>query len=333
MATERDIADVARELREFAKTGLLVKTVSTQARVLDKCTVLHGLPQIQRADTNRTTPRFEYLVQAIVDAIDDIELSGHRADAAILRVLFGLVDTLRIGDWARRQEQAARMCGVGRDHFRRNLQQPLLVAVAERLLSGDHSRTEKNGTTIADGSLVAVPTQATLTDQMVHYVRNNQPRTAQLLELSTATIGTMLDALRESGTETKLLVANPYRSSSTWQQERVWMTLVDRFRQDFVDHRNLEVRIHDVPPSLRGRLIGEWVSLGWYTYRDDARYPANDPNATLIWGHDNAMVHGNVGTEPGRVLAGWFQLEFERLWRHRLTRRGHDVLRLLGLED
>jgi hypothetical protein len=112
------------------------------------------------------------------------------------------------------------------------------------------------------------------------------------------------------------------------------MTLLNRFQRDFAGYANLEVRMYDVPPSLRGRLIGDWFSLGWYTYRDDARLEAaEDPNAALIFGHDNAMIHGSVVSNSGAVLAEWFRKEFERLWRHRLTRRGSDVGRTLGLQD
>jgi hypothetical protein len=91
--------------------------------------------------------------------------------------------------------------------------------------------------------------------------------------------------------------------------------------------------MYEAPPGLRGRLIGDRVSLGWYTYRDDTLYPPGNPNATLIWGHDNAMVHGDSTSGPGTILAEWFRLEFERVWRHRLTRKGAEVLQMLGLVD
>lgn len=330
MIDDRDVADAARELREFAKTGLHVTEVAIQSRVLTKCPVLRELPQTRRADTERPTPKFQYLVQAIVDAIDEIDMGGHPSDANVLRLLFGLAGTVRRGDWSRRQEEAARACGVGKDHFRRNLQEPLLAAIADRLLVGARPRssdTESQHT----GYLGAVSTQDELTEQLITHIIDSRPATAFLLELSTATIGTILEALRKVETQTKLLVANPYASHSAWQQERVWMTLVDRFQNVFLGYDSIEVRMYDVPSGLRGRLIGDQISLGWYTHRDDTRYPQRDPNATVIWGHDNAMVHGSVDSEPGCVLANWFKLEFERLWRHRLTHRGQDVQRMLGL--
>lgn len=338
LISERDLSDAARELREFAKAGLLARGAAAQARVLEKCRVLRDLPQTRRADTKRPTPKFEYLVQAIVDAVDEIELSGHQSDAAVLRILFGLADNTRRSDWGYRQEQAGRACGVGRDQFRRNLQEPLLLAVAERLFYGTRSRARQGDPVARNdngqlGHLRAVATQDGFIDDLVRHINDNRPTTAALLELSTATIGPVLEALRDARTETRLLVANPYSSTSSWQQERVWMTLVDRFQRTFVGFRDLEVRMYGVPPGLRGRLIGERVSLGWYTHRDDTRYPVEDPNATLIWGHDNVTVHGDAASGSGAVLAGWFQLEFERLWRHRSTRRGGEVLRMLGLQD
>jgi hypothetical protein len=333
MASDRVLENAANEVKEFAKMGLLRKSVPAQDKVLLKCPSLRELPQTQEAASELPTPQFEYLVQAIVDAVDAIELRGHRLDAASLRALFGLVDPVRRANWSRRQEEAARVQGVGRDHFRRNLQAPLLKAIAELLLSGSSEQATKNAE-IQEQFLSAAPTQDGLVTWMTKYIVDNTPREAILLELSTATIGPILDALRAANVEARLLVANPYMAQSAWLQERHWMTLLNRFQRDFAGYANLEVRMYDVPPSLRGRLIGDWFSLGWYTYRDDARLEAaEDPNAALIFGHDNAMIHGSVVSNSGAVLAEWFRKEFERLWRHRLTRRGSDVGRTLGLQD
>lgn len=332
MASNKDLENVAKEVKEFAKMGLLRKSVPAQANVLSKCPLLRDLPQTQKAASELPTPQFEYLVQAIVDAVDAIELRGHQLDAASLRALFGLVDPVRRANWARRQEEAARVQGVGKDHFRRHPQTPLLEAVAELLLSGGSEQSTENSE-IQEQSLSTAATQDGFVTWMARYIADNTPREALLLELSTATIGPIIDALRAANVEARLLVANPYMTQSAWLQERSRMTLLNRFQRDFVGYTNLEVRMYDVPPSLRGRLIGDWFSLGWYTYRDDTRLETEDPNAALIFGHDNAMVHGSVVSDSGAVLAEWFRKEFERLWRHRRTRRGSNVGRTLGLQD
>jgi hypothetical protein len=325
---DRDLEGLAGEIKEFAKMGLLRKSVAAQAAVLGKCPQLRELPATRRAGTTKATPRFEYLVQAIVDAIDAIELRGHDADAEVLRALFGLTEQVRRSGWAHRQDTAAALYGVGRDQFRRNIQPALLTAVAEALVS--------NGVAIGldegEQSLRAAPQQDGLLDHAVRLIERERPREAHLLELSTATIEPILEALRDADVDTKLLVANPYKSTSTWQQERSSMTLVDRYQGIFSTHPRLEVRMYSVPPSLRGRLVGDHIQLGWYTYRDDIRHDSESPDAALIWGHDNAMVYGSASSPHGSVLAGWFRREFWRLWRHRLTRRGPEVLRTLGLE-
>jgi len=329
MVSERDLEDAANEVKEFAKMGLLRKSVPAQASVLSKCPLLRELPQTQKAETERPTPKFEYLVQAIVDAVDEIELRGHRTDAAVLRALLGLVDPVRRANWALRQQEAARIQSVGRDHFRRNLQAPLLKAVAELLLFKS-SEQDTGRDKIQERSLSAVATQDGLVPWMAKYIIDSMPREALLLEMSTATIGPIIEALSATNVSVKLLVANPYTVKSSWLQQRSRTTLLDRFGGAFVGYSNLEVRMYGVPPGLRGRLIGDWLSLGWYTHRDDTRLEAEDPNAALIWGHDNAMIHGHVESDSGAVLADWFRREFERLWRHRLTRLSPDVERTLG---
>lgn len=268
MPIDRDLEMVAAEVREFAKMGLLKRGVQSQAMVLNKCPTLSNLPATLKANSDRPTPRFEYLVQAIVDAIDAVDLRGHQADATVLRALFGLVDPVRRANWARRQEEAARLHGVGRDHFRRHLQQPLLTAIAEILLGGcAESGIRKN-----EGSLQAASAQDVLIEETIKYITDQATGEALLIELSTATIGLLIEALQSARVPAKLLVANPHVSRSAWQQERCWMTLVDRFHGIFGGYPELEVRLYDVPPSVRGRLIGDTLCLGWYTYRDDTRY-------------------------------------------------------------
>lgn len=323
------LEQLAGEVKEFAKMGLRRKDVAAQAAVLRKCPNLRDLPATRKAGTASATPRFEYLVQAIVDAIDSIEMRGHSSDAQVLRILFGLSDEARRSGWAYRQDRAASQYGVGRDQFRRNIQPALMMEVAETLAAANGDAEAG----YAESAVGAVATQDGLVQLLEQYIRENRPAEALLLELSTATIYPILAALREIDVPTRLLVANPYKSSSPWQQERSWMTLVEHHRKLFQSHASLEVRMYSVPPSLRGRVIDDHIQLGWYTYRDDVRYEKESPDAALIWGHDNAMVHGSVSSDAGAILTHWFNREFERLWRHRLTRRGADVTRMLGLLD
>jgi hypothetical protein len=104
------------------------------------------------------------------------------------------------------------------------------------------------------------------------------------------------------------------------------------------DSRTFSVRTYAVPPSLRGRSVDSLIALGWYTYRDNKRIDRSEGSTTEIWGHDNALILGDVGNPGGAALADWFRREFDRLWTHRLTRdasflRDQDGIPPLALGD
>ena len=142
--------------------------------------------------------------------------------------------------------------GVGRDHFRRNLQAPLLKAIAELLLSGSSEQATKNAE-IQEQFLSAAPTQDGLVTWMTKYIVDNTPREAILLELSTATIGPILDALRAANVEARLLVANPYMAQSAWLQERHWMVAVGTALTGGPPHRSQRAELpHWAPASGSG---------------------------------------------------------------------------------
>lgn len=345
MCESTRLTAAAKEVREFAKIGLRDDSTQRRIRLLERAPILRNLPAVKAAGED-STPQFEYLVQAIIDVIDSIDgqvgaanLAGseeittsRRLEADALRTLFGLTEHSRRATWQKRQGDAARTLSISWEHFRKKTQGALLCVIAEQLLLTVDTKGHAPQSFLLDGNLMAFGTQADIEEDVVAYIRQSSPRRAVLLELSTATIGPILLALRDVDAHIRLLVSNPYKATAMWHQERIWMTLVGRLQRDFKGYDGLDMRIYDVPPRLRGRLIGDLIALGWYTTRDNKRLESMNPAATEVWGHDNAFVAGNASRESGQILASWFKREFDRLWHHRLTVGGSEMMRLLGLD-
>jgi hypothetical protein len=324
------IGKVALELRQFGKTGLNDDSAQRRRRLLERCPVLRDLTPVQTAGSD-SRAQYEYLIQTIIDAVDvigqtaptpastsPVTLPSESArEAEALRALFGLTSRSRGKTWRVRQEQAAVSLNVTWDYFRHDLQNELLRSVAEQILnaaSGEHSPSifdRKPG-------LWAFATQNDIESEIIEYIRRVKPQRAKMLEFSTATTGSILRALRDVDASIYLLAANP-ATVSGWHQARMRRALADLLQIDLRDYDRLRLRLYGVPPSLRGRHIGEMVVLGWYTHRDNKRIEAFDPASVEVWGHDNAVVAGRRDEPDGAALATWFSREFDRLWRHRST--------------
>lgn len=324
------ISKVAVELRQFAKAGLRDDSAQRRRRVLERSPILGGLNPVQVAGAD-SKARYEYLIQTIIDAVDNIRqnaspevpiplappLSGGAREAQALRALFGLTGQSRGKTWRVRQELAAGSLNVSWDYFRHDLQEELLRTVAEQLLNAAQ-RNHPPSIFDRNPGLWGFSTQNDVETEIIDYIRRAKPRTAAMLEFSTATTGAILRALRDVEASVYLLAANPERVSG-WHQARMRRALTDLLQIDIKDYDKLRLRLYGVPPSLRGRHIGELIVLGWYTYRDNKRIDAFDPASVEVWGHDNAIVAGRHDDSDGAVLASWFTREFERLWTHRST--------------
>ena len=70
---EAMVTDVTRELREFAKAGLRDSGARHRLRLLERGVTLRGLAPVQLAGGD-SKAQYEYLVQAIVDALDAVGL-------------------------------------------------------------------------------------------------------------------------------------------------------------------------------------------------------------------------------------------------------------------
>ncbi len=318
-----ELASAADELREIAKTGLRVDSFAQRLRVLDKLRLLGSMPAVQAAGPDATA-RFEYLAQAITDAIDDLSRSGtatpssanHR-EADALRHLFGLTEQTRRAVWRVRQDAAANVLFVSWEHFRHQHQAMLLRALAEQLVA--NATAGLHDAAGLPQRIAVYPPQADIESQITGYIRRHRPGCALLLEVSTATSLSLLRTLRDVRCDTRLLIGDPAAQTLTpFMQERMRRALAD-LETEFGDDPSVDIRSYAVPASLRGRLIGEFVAVGWYTYRDNKRLDPAEGGITEVWGHDNALVVGRVTEPDGRLLAGWFEREYQRLWEHRLT--------------
>ena len=324
------VSDVARELREFAKAGLRDSGARLRLRLLERAPALRGLAPVQLAGAD-SKAQYEYLVQAIIDAVDAIGQPTTRAtptpqaptnsasfhEAQTLRILFGLSSQGRWKTWRMRQEEAAASLSVSWDYFRHDIQEKMLHGVAEQILKTSQINQSPSLFDRNPG-IWALTRQSDIEQQTIEYIRRERPESATMLEFSTATTGPILRALRDINASIYLLAANPERVSG-WHASRMRRALHDLLESDFDGYGNLKLRLYSVPPSLRGRRIGDLVILGWYTHRDNKRLDLLDPASTEVWGHDNAIVAGRGSDSDGAVLSSWFSREFERLWAHRST--------------
>jgi hypothetical protein len=334
MADRDQLAQAAVELRGLAKEGLRQARFSRLLERLDDSDVLGSLPAVQAAGTDAAA-RLEYLIQAINDAIDELggetigagdRLNGNAQDGDALRALFGFTSHGRQISWRVRQEAAAHVLHISWDHFRNRLQPQMLRALAQRILAKAAHQADGEPLAVSTwpGGLTAFPSQREIEHATLAYIRNARPRSATMLELSTATTGSIVRALRDVRCSITLLTARPSGSEPSWQNERLRRSLAD-LRDEHMDYAGLRWKMYRVPASLRGRTLGSVVMLGWYTYRDNVRLPPEHAASVEVWGHDNAMVVADAESANGRMLSTWFHREFDRLWEHRLTRSAEDV--------
>ncbi|HKB38434.1 MAG TPA: hypothetical protein VKD72_18470 [Gemmataceae bacterium] len=337
------VGEVAQELREFAKAGLRDDSARRRLRLLERSPILRRLTPVQVAGGD-SKAQYEYLIQAIIDAVDIIGRATSPApvpaaqagsesarEAHALRALFGLTGRTRGRTWRVRQEQAALALNISWEYFRHDFQEELLRSVAEQILNavpGSRPPSMFEG----DPGIWAFATQNGVEAQTIEYIRRERPQRATMLEFSTATTGSILRALREIGAAIYLLAANPERVTG-WHEARMRRSLTDLLHIDLRDYDKLRMRLYSVPAALRGRCVGDLIILGWYTHRDNKRIDAFDPSSVEVWGHDNAIVAGRITQPHGAVLSTWFEREFERLWTHRSTMDETTTARILDLPD
>src|SRR4051794_13721577 len=140
-------------------------------------------------------------------------------------------------------------------------------------------------------------------EDLIKYIRENRPERADLLEYSAWQLNWLLSELRKVNAQVRILLANPAHAVNAHESRRIEDNL-HTLKRDFPD---FAVRLYDVPPSLRGRQIDDYIALGWYTHTGSGA-------EVNVHGHDNAVVVTRAYCREGRPLEQTFERSFTALW-------------------
>ncbi|MFE7439432.1 hypothetical protein ACFU7X_03035 [Streptomyces chartreusis] len=338
-ATSRD--DLIEDIRVFAKRG-----GQTRLDLIDQW--LAQVPHLRElarvpaeAGSSSARSQAKGIRKTVSLAVNSLDPSERDAASQLV----GLAPDSQGKDWTTRQKTASELLGLSYEHFRKKTTTSLLGSIADSLLDPPKStrpttrrRLSQKGRTTPKTrhrnehkpsekarlrnvrSIKVFNQEAELDEPLARYIEENTPKRASLLEYSAFSVTPLLKLLLDSGCETRLLMSHPRAALTEFQRARIEVCarnlrdVVFKGRQEM-----LEVRFYQTPPSLRGRRIGDYAIVGWYTYRDDQDKPLDDPGQIGLWGHDNAVIVGDSRTQEGEKLTAWFDREFERLWHHRGT--------------
>lgn len=155
------------------------------------------------------------------------------------------------------------------------------------------------------------PDQDSSMRELLARVREQRPRQAKLLENSTISIRELISCLASTGTETKVLMHDPYRNCvSDIQRGVTELQIITLAQGSLGGTRDLQLRFYSAPAAVRGRHIGSLINIGWYNYF----YP--DGKLDLL-GSQNPMILADVGEVP--ELAAFFDSAFDKLWDNSLS--------------
>jgi hypothetical protein len=143
-------------------------------------------------------------------------------------------------------------------------------------------------------------------DATIEHIRTEKPERADLLEYSCWNIDWLLSELKRAKVEVRLLMAHPGSAVSEFERKQIEQTLT-RIGKEYGE---FEVRLYSVPAGLRGRRIGTFLALGWYTY-------AHTDGELSIFGHKNATLLTRTITSEGDQLKQMFERTFSALWEDR----------------
>jgi hypothetical protein len=147
-------------------------------------------------------------------------------------------------------------------------------------------------------------------DTLRGYVRDHRPASADLIEYSSFMVNSLLEDMKRQKTRIRLLICDPDSAVNDWQARRI-RTCISTLRDvTFKDYSEATVRCYRQPASLRGRLIDEYLNIGWYFYGHH------------LYGVQgtNTMITIRTETADGRLLRLLFDETFELLWNHPSTR-------------
>jgi len=326
---------LAQELRTLLRNAEPGDSRVGASSLLRKMPHLAGLPSVVGAgpDARQQYRQLRRLVERAAELMLPIEDIPQEPPAPrdlqrryeTIKVLISSADSIGGLAWGARQRQAAQIYHENPDTFRKRTTDVLLVGLARKI--GDAAVKESNATSIVPVSsgVGVFEDQAKIEADLVSYIRGRNPARARLLEYSCATIMPILQALRDTGCETRILMCHPDAATSEWQRQRILASL--HYIRDVVyaGAGAMQIRFYSTSPSLRGREVGERIMVGWYTSRDNPKLDVDDQQQPTVWGHDNPIIASDGDSAEGLILQEWFAAEFEKLWIHRRTRDDGDL--------
>lgn len=148
-------------------------------------------------------------------------------------------------------------------------------------------------------------------NELRDYVREHRNCHADLIEYSSFMVNPLIEDLVRHQATIRLLIANPSSAANKWQERRIKNVISTMRDVTIKDYAHATVRCYNVPASVRGRQIDQYLNIGWY-----------------IYGHDfygvtgtNTMITLKTETTEGRFLKEVFDEAFDALWHHPETRQ------------
>lgn len=147
-----------------------------------------------------------------------------------------------------------------------------------------------------------------LTD-LRRFVHERRPATADLLEYSSFMVNSLLEDLTHQDTTIRLLICDPATAINPWQTKRIESCIATLCDVTLRDYQHATVRCYQIPSTVRGRKIDNYLHVGWYFYGHDH------------WGVQgtNTMLTADVDSYDGHLLQILFDESFELLWNHERT--------------
>jgi hypothetical protein len=148
-------------------------------------------------------------------------------------------------------------------------------------------------------------------DQLRQYVRDHRNSTADFIEYSSFMVNSLLEDLVRQHATIRLLITHPSCAINDWQRNRINGVIATLRDVTLRDYPNAVVRCYNVPGSVRGRQIDQFLNIGWYFYGHD------------LYGVQgtNSMITLKTESAEGQVLKQLFDETFYLLWNHPETKQ------------
>lgn len=142
--------------------------------------------------------------------------------------------------------------------------------------------------------LIWTQTDALWSAKMTTLLESAHPKTAYLIEYSSASIRQVIDLALEHNWTVKLLVRDPETPTPEWQRNKIQLSVyyLKRDLAEAIADKKLQIFYYSVPGSIRLRYFEEMsITLGWYTYDhregfgDDQIFGHNNPTLSILPNH------------------------------------------------